>query len=203
MHLYGSLYASSRHAPEAPPTPASGTPKAASLHLLRPGPVRAAPRTLPCPAPHSLLLGSQCRRGEAILSGTDRPGRRRDPCGVAARRARAHPAPRSGRPLGCHRDVARAERTCGPAPLGNGRPLSLLLPARAGPGLRLGTKSRIPNPGMGWAGLRHSPLLPPAIIRCTHSWKCLPKRHCVWRPMCKGLFKVLHFGKETGRKKDS
>lgn len=126
--------------PAMPPrhAPFSGTPGAPSLRSQPRGPVKAAPLTLPCPEPHSLLSGPQRRWGEAILSGTDPSGPHRDPRAAAdAASARNHAARRPGRPLGGHRDVERAEQMCGLAPLGGGRPPSPLLPALEGSRLRL------------------------------------------------------------------
>lgn len=82
---------SSPHLP-GPPRPHLSIPSC--------GPVRAAPLTLPCPAPHSLLSGAQRRRGEAIPSGTAPSRPRRGPSAAVVVRALAHRAPYPGGPLG-------------------------------------------------------------------------------------------------------
>lgn len=88
--------------------------------------------------------------------------------------APAHPARLPTLPLGCHRDVARAERTYVLAPLGSGRSPSLLLPTREGSGL-----SFRPSPGpqtQAGAGLDFASLPRPSGQRQMHP---LPRRACL------------------------
>lgn len=88
---------------------------------------------------------------------------------------------------GRHRDVARAERTGGLAPLGGGSRPSLLLPAPAGvrsPALFLQPPwSRVPDPkaqsGRGGASPR-SPLSLQPASDAPPSSRCPPKHHYIW-----------------------
>ena len=159
--------------PRLPPSPK--TPQGPSFSVPYPG-AHSRQRRPSCPARHSLLSGSQRRRGKVVPSGTALSGPRRD-LGASSS---DHTAPRRGLPCGRHRDEARgrADVPGGASRHRGGCPLYCSRPA-LGPGSAL-----VPNPGtqtQTWVRLGL------ASVRLLHvtsdaspSSRCSPTGHYIW-----------------------